>query len=438
MKETLTITEHQEIKVDEIRNISKFTISDQDKWLLLSITHKNKHGKKKHVFSRARSLKNGLKANSIVGSISLKSGLIVEILPKYAKGDLNNSSIKRYRKTLLNMIRVSNERNFIRSTTQSSKISIGEMPIIRYIIELFSESLLNSLRNKSFSSYSKVIEKSSSIRGNILVEKTIQANLIDKSKVYISYNKHSSNNTLMSIFRTLSNILLNDANLSYRAKNNFNEVYLLLYDVDLINIKQQDFKDMSFNRLNDSFKILFKQAEFIFNKYMPFSSSVNSTPFWAILFDMNYLFEKFCSYLFRKSNIEIKEQNLMKCFSSEHNCISMKPDFIIYNNGEVASIADAKWKLLSKNNILNGLNSQNFWQLFSYMNLVSNQEVNGYFIVPKNNKEIDDEIVFSSRITGHKNINILSIDFSLEFEDIINKYRFEFVENTLRLKKIVY
>jgi hypothetical protein len=61
--------------------------------------------------------------------------------------------------------------------------------------------------------------------------------------------------------------------------------------------------------------------------------------------------------------------------------------------------------------------------------------VNGYFIVPKNNKEIDDEIVFSSRITGHKNINILSIDFSLEFEDIINKYRFEFIENALRLKK---
>jgi len=436
MKETLTITEHQEIKVDEIRNISKLTISDKDKKLLLSITHKDRYGKEKYVFSRARNLKNGLKSNSIVGSISLKSGLIVEILPKYAKGDLNSDSVKKYRKTLLNMIRVSNEKNFISSTTQSSKISIGEMPLIRYMIELFSESLLNSLRNKSFFSYNKIIEKSSYIRGNILVAKTIQANLIDKSKIYISYNKHSSNNILMSIFKTLSKLLLDDTNLSYKAKNNLHEVYLLLDDVDIINIKQQDFKKTVFNRLNDNFEVLFKQAEFIFNQYMPFSSSINSTPFWAILFDMNYLFEKFCAYLFRKSNIKIKEQDFIKCFSSKYYDVNMKPDFTLYNNGEVVSVVDAKWKLLSENKTLHGLNSQNFWQLFSYMNLSSKEEINGYFIAPKNTNKIDDEIVFSSKKTGHKNINILSIDFSLDFEDIISKYRFEFIDSHLRLKKI--
>ncbi len=94
------------------------------------------------------------------------------------------------------MIRVSKEKNLISSTTQSSKVSVGEMPLIRYMIELFSESLLVELRNSPFSQYNKTIEKSLYIRGNILISKTIQNNIIDKSKVYVAYNKYSMNNPL--------------------------------------------------------------------------------------------------------------------------------------------------------------------------------------------------------------------------------------------------
>jgi len=51
------------------------------------------------------------------------------------------------------MIKVSKEKNFISSTIQSSKVSMGEMPLIRYMIELFSESLLFEFRHSSFSHY---------------------------------------------------------------------------------------------------------------------------------------------------------------------------------------------------------------------------------------------------------------------------------------------
>ena len=437
MKNILTIIEHEEIIVDDIRYIEKKTISKEDKELLLSMLHKDRFNKEKYVFSRKG--RYGIKANSIVGSISLKNGLIIEILPKFAKNDLTNDSIKKYRKTLLNMIRVSNEKNFISSTTQSSKVSMAEMPLIHYIVELFSESLLNSLRNGVFSTYNKTIEKSSNIRGKILVSKTIQSSLIDKSKVYISYNKHSANNFLMQIFRTLSQILLNDKNLSYKAKQNLYEVYLLLDGVNIIHLKQHDFDKITFNRLNDKFEILFTQSEFIFNQYMPYSSSINSSPFWAILFDMDYLFEKFCAYLFRKSNIEIEEQSVTDCFINEQKTVRMKPDFIIQNNvnlsdSKIVNVVDAKWKLLSKKKSLYGLDAQNFWQLFSYMNLVHTEQINGYFIIPKSNNDLDDTITFKPIKENNRSITILSIDFSLEFEDLVNKYSFEIINKELKLK----
>ena len=433
MAQPLIIVEHEEIRVADKRDVFKKIISKKDKEELFSIIHTDRFNKERYVFSRKG--RDGIKANSIVGSISLKSGLIIEILPKFAKNDLTDETIIQYRKTLLRIIQVSNEKNFISSTLQSSKISVGEMPLIRYMIELFSESLLLSLRNGMVTTYNKRVENSSYIRGNVLLTKTIQNNLIDKSKVYISYNKHSLNNLLMQIFKTLAQLLLNDTNLSYRAKQYLYEAYTLLDNVETIPLKQHHFDKVIFNRLNEKYEILFRQAEFIFNQYMPFTSNINSTPFWAILFNMNYLFEKFCAFLFRKSNIDIEEQSIADCFQSGNKMISAKPDFSIksqVDNRENIIVVDAKWKLLHKK--LYGLKTQDFWQLFSYMNLINHsKEIHGYFIVPKNSNEFDDEIVFEPIIEGNKSITILSIDFSLEFEEILEKYQFKLEHDCLKI-----
>ena len=438
MNDILTISEHQEILVSSKRDVQNNIISYEDRELLFDIKYTDKKDKERYIISNNG--KNKIKANSIVGSISLKTGLTVEILPKFAKNDLDEEAIKKHRKMLLNILRVSNEQNFISSSSQSSKVLADEMPLLHYVIELFSAELLHTLRTGVYATYNKKVENSSHIRGNILISKSIQNNIIDKSKVYISYNKHSSNNLLMQVFRTLVKILLNDNNLSYKAKQMLHEVYLLLDGIDIIPLKQQDFKSITFNRLNDKFEILFRQAEFIFNRYMPFSSHINSTPFWAILFDMNYLFEKFCAYLFRRSGLEVEEQNMTKCFDNHKSIVSAKPDFVIKGNRnlfdtEIISVVDAKWKLLSNDKSLYGLDAQNFLQLFSYMNLLNhNKALHGYFIVPKNSKDFEDEIIFTPIKEGNKSITILSIDFSLSFEELIEKYRFCLIDNELKLK----
>jgi len=202
MRDILTISEHQEIYVSVKRDVKNNTISDEDKKLLFEVTYYDRDDKERYIFSRKG--KDKIKANSIVGSLSLKTGLTIEILPKFAKNDLDEEAIKKHRKMLLNILRVSNEKNFISSSSQSSKVLIDEMPLLHYVIELFSLELLHTLRTGIYATYNKKVENSSHVRGNILISKTLQNNIIDKSKVYISYNKHSSDNLLMQIFRTLA------------------------------------------------------------------------------------------------------------------------------------------------------------------------------------------------------------------------------------------
>lgn len=436
MNEILTIVEHQVVNLSEKRDIALSILSYEDFELLFNITYTDKKDKKRFLFSYLA--RDKIKANSIVGSVSLKNGLTIEILPKFANGELSETLKKRYRETLLNIIRVSKENNFIVTQSQSNKVSMSEMPLINYIIELFSSSLLFTLRQGLYQTYAKEINNTSFIKGNILISKTIQNNFVDKSKMYCSHIKHSSNNLLMSVFKTLSKLLMQDDNLSYKTKQNLHEIYILLDNVDLIDLREQDFKKVVFNRLNDKYEVLFSQAKFIFNKYMPFSSKINATPFWSILFSMDYLFEKFIAYLFQRSNIVFQEQNLIKCFKNEQKdmFVSIKPDFIIESTNNLVSVVDAKWKLLKKDETLYGLNAQNFWQLFSYMNLISqNEQINGYFIVPKNNDSFDDEILFEPINENNKSITIISIDFSLEFNEIVNNFYFEIENKQLKYRE---
>ena len=100
-----------------------------------------------------------------------------------------------------------------------------------------------------------------------------------------------------------------------------------------------------------------------------------------------------------------------------------------------AIVADAKWKILTKKGLY-GLGHSDFWQMATYMNLIKDHEIKGYFIVPKIDDKLEDEIEFKSYIEEKENIKILSIDFTLDFKDIINNYKFVLEDdNTLSFKK---
>jgi hypothetical protein len=75
MNDILTITEHQVIYVSKFRDISQKTISYEDRELLFDIVFTDNFENKKYVFENFGS--NKIKATSIVGSISLKNGLIL-------------------------------------------------------------------------------------------------------------------------------------------------------------------------------------------------------------------------------------------------------------------------------------------------------------------------------------------------------------------------
>ncbi len=411
----LTITEHSYINVENKRDLEKNTISYEDKQLLYDIEFKNKNGEKEYIFD----IRKNVKTKNFVGSIQLKNGLIIEILPKFAKDNLTKDNIEKFRKTLLNMLFYSNKVKFLYSNDLSNH-KIQTMPLIEAFIYLFAKNLLNEFRQGLYFDYKNRDENLNFLKGKFLAHKNLRENLIDKSKIYVEFFEYSENNLLMQIFKSVTLILLYNTNISYNTKSILTEILAILDEVKIINFDLSLFEKINFNRTNERFEKLFIQLKSIMQNLMPFTSSINPSNFWTILFDMNELFEKFISYLFYKNSINFIEQKSCDIYKSEAKKVIARPDFILMENQNIIGVVDAKWKLLQDEKNLMGLYASDFWQLSSYMNYIENHQINGYFIVPKNDNNLASEIEFEAIDKRHKNITILAIDFSQDWEDLTN------------------
>lgn len=411
MSKIFTFLEHSEIKIGEERDFENKTLSAKDRNYLETIEFQ-----KTKVFQFLDS--KTIKTSSIVGSISLKDGTIIEILPKILKEDLEKTNLEEYRKEFIKLIRLSNSKAIF-GNFSSGKVKIGEVPLISYVLELFSNNLLTQLQKGVFRDYSETIESSSVIRGSIDIHKTILKHQFDRSQVVVKYRKHSENSLLMQIFKSIAILLLQDVGISYQTKKTLFETVEILADVENIKLRESDFGRVEFNRMNNQFQELFHQAKIIYSKYMPFSVQINSTPFWSILFDMNYLFENFIAYIFRKSGIIAKEQKSFEIYEN----VTIRPDFLIYENSEIVSVVDAKYKIFEKRP-----KREDIHQIVTYISNLNLER--GYLIYPT--FEDRENIIFEPKIKGGKEFEVIFLNIGNGIDGILDGFRFIFEKGKLR------
>jgi 5-methylcytosine-specific restriction endonuclease McrBC regulatory subunit McrC/ankyrin repeat protein len=405
MAKIITIFEHSQIQIEEKRDLKKGILSRKDLDYLLSIKLENKSVFK---FKSSKTLK----TTSIVGSIALKDGVIIEILPKIAKED----RVEEYRKEFVKLIRFTDKKNSFVSSSTSSKVSIKELPLISYVVELFAENLLEEIRRSADKDYTKVVESHNIVRGKINMQKTLTKHPFDRSKVVIEYRKRTENTNLMRVFKSVSLLLLEDRTFSYRAKQNLFEIRNLLQNVEKIELRESDFERVQFSRLNSRFETLFNQARTIFYNYMPYTAKIDSTPFWSILFDMNVLFEKFVEELFKKSKIQFSAQKSFQIYDK----VKIMPDIVLND-----FVVDTKYKIYDERP-----KREDIFQLLSYVSTLNKKK--GYLIAPT--FEDRENLNFSPKIGG-KDFEVIFINIGLGIDEVVKSWRFE-ISDELKFSKL--
>ena len=381
------------IKKETFDSLEKFVLENEKTAQYLKITTKNGFGKV-------------LQAQNYVGVIQTKDGTTIEILPK-----IKNATTEKSKDILIKMLKTLKNSPFKNLSVANLKSS--KIPLFEIFISMFLEELIVLVRNGIKSDYISKEENLKFLKGKLKISEQIKYNTIHKERFFVQYEEFISNRVENRLIKTTLQFLYNKSKLN-KNQQRIREFLFVFDEIEISHNIKTDFSKIKLNRqMKDYEQVLLWCKTFLFeNSFSPYKG--NDIAF-ALLFDMNLLFESFVySYLKKSSNFQdIKSQDRTHHLAYENGIgrFRLKPDIVI-NGGKI--IADTKWKILSEDKAYNGVLQDDMYQLYAYGTKYDNCE-KIYLIYPF------DELIIKNSYNYFKNkelkLDILFFDvYKKEFK----------------------
>ena len=387
------------IKKETFDSLEKFILENEKTAQYLKITTKNGFGKV-------------LQAQNYVGVIQTKDGTTIEILPK-----IKNATTEKSKDILIKMLKTLKNSPFKNLSVANLKSS--KIPLFEIFISMFLEELTILVRNGIKSDYISKEENLKFLKGKLKISEQIKYNTIHKERFFVQYEEFISNRVENRLIKTTLQFLYNKSKLN-KNQQRIREFLFVFDEIEISHNIKTDFSKIKLNRqMKDYEQVLLWCKTFLFeNSFSPYKG--NDIAF-ALLFDMNLLFESFVySYLKKSSNFQdIKSQDRTHHLAYENGIgrFRLKPDIVI-NGGKI--IADTKWKILSEDKAYNGVLQDDMYQLYAYGTKYDNCE-KIYLIYPF------DELIIKNSYNYFKN---KELKLDILFFDV---YKKEFVDKNIEL-----
>ena len=333
------------IKKETFDSLEKFVLENEKTAQYLKITTKSGFGKV-------------LQAQNFVGVIQTKDGTTIEILPK-----IKNATTEKSKDILIKMLKTLKNSPFKNLSVANLKSS--KIPLFEIFISMFLEELTVLVRNGIKSDYISKEENLKFLKGKLKISEQIKYNTIHKERFFVQYEEFISNRVENRLIKTTLQFLYNKSKLN-KNQQRIREFLFVFDEIEISHNIKTDFSKIKLNRqMKDYEQVLLWCKTFLFeNSFSPYKG--NDIAF-ALLFDMNLLFESFVySYLKKSSNFQdIKSQDKTHHLAYENGIgrFRLKPDIVI-NGGKI--IADTKWKILSEDKAYNGVLQDDMYQLYAY------------------------------------------------------------------------
>ena len=387
------------IKKETFDSLEKFVLENEKTAQYLKITTKSGFGKV-------------LQAQNYVGVIQTKDGTTIEILPK-----IKNATTEKSKDILIKMLKTLKNSPFKNLSVANLKSS--KIPLFEIFISMFLEELAILVRNGIKSDYISKEENLKFLKGKLKISEQIKYNTIHKERFFVQYEEFISNRVENRLIKTTLQFLYNKSKLN-KNQQRIREFLFVFDEIEISHNIKTDFSKIKLNRqMKDYEQVLLWCKTFLFeNSFSPYKG--NDIAF-ALLFDMNLLFESFVySYLKKSSNFQdIKSQDRTHHLAYENGIgrFRLKPDIVI-NSGKI--IADTKWKILSEDKAYNGVLQDDMYQLYAYGTKYANCE-KIYLIYPF------DELIIKNSYNYFKN---KELKLDILFFDV---YKKEFVDKNIEL-----
>lgn len=274
------------------------------------------------------------------------------------------------------------------------------------------------------------------VRGKINLNETIRNKILQKRMVNCDFDELSENNIYNQIIKSAIHLLLCDGKVKQEHRNRLKQGLLFLSDVDNIDLRNVNWKAITFNRNNQNYRILINIC-YLLTRGLLLTTESSHTRLAEIIDEqsMSRLYEKFILEYYRQeygNQITANALQISWVLDDENkkHLPIMQTDVTLtqQNNGiQKILIIDAKYyqRILSSNNLSNKptLHSGNLYQIFTY---VKNKEaklscegkpheVSGMLLYAKTDEEEVPDNTYS--MSGNK-ISVKNLDLSVDFSEI--------------------
>jgi len=344
-----------------------------------------------------------LQAQNYVGLIQTKDGTTIEILPKIKNVNMDES--KTILIKMLRTLKKSPFKNFNKAELKSSK-----MPLLEIFISMFLEELSALIRKGIKSDYIAKEENLRFLKGKLKMSEQIKRNSIHKERFFVEYEEFSSDRAENRLIKTTLEFLYKKSKRN-RNQQKIREFLFVFDEVKRSSDIKTDFSKLKINRqMRDYESLLTYSKTFLFgNSFSPYKGSEKV---FALLFDMNLLFESYVGVYLKKKDFDVKEQDKGKYLVEQPNLFALRPDFVINKGKDNEIVADTKYKNISS---LKDISQADMYQLYAYGTKYS-QTQQLYLIYPKS---CDLKLDRYSYIQDKLHLEVLFFDLQKGFEQEI-------------------
>ena len=301
-----------------------------------------------------------LQAQNYVGIIQAKNGDSLEILPKIHDNDNSNNeeAVENSKKILLTMLKTLKNHPF--KNINIANLKSLNLPLLEVFISMFLDEVSKLIKIGIKSDYIELEDNLKFLKGKLKISEQIRKNIVHKERFYVCYQEFSVDRTENRLIKSTLEFLYR------RSKSSKNQrlirEYLFVFDeISSSSDINSDFNRLKLNRQTKHYEQALLWSK-IFLQNKSFSPYGGSDVAFALLFDMNKLFESYVGNFIKKKLPDTRLQHYGKHLIENPRGFALKPD-IFLRRDEQNLITDTKWKIVkSKDDI----SQADLYQLYAY------------------------------------------------------------------------
>ena len=292
-----------------------------------------------------------IQARNYVGVLQTKSGLTIEILPKIA----NKNDTDKSKAVFIKMLRAL--KNFPFKSSNLASLKTQNLPLLEIFISMFLCELEALVKKGIKSDYVALEENLNFLKGKLNINEQIKRNSIHKERFYVGYSEFLSNIKINRIIKTTLKFLYKKSN-SSKNQQKIRELLFIFDEVSECEDYKNFFAKLVINRQVKHYEqtLLWCKIFLLNNSFTPHKGDDLS---FALLFDMNALFESYVGNFIKKSFPGTILQHSEKHLVEDPKSFKLRPD--IFLKGKF--IADTKWKIVSSRD---DISQADLYQLYAY------------------------------------------------------------------------